>query len=117
MLQPNPTGGLLEYKNYIVARQAASFSPEPPASPGPGPSSQEPPATPLVYRVAASASPGAGSPSLGADIILHRKLDRLERKVDTLTQLVRRLVREEPQEVTPEVPPEVVPPKSRSLQL
>ena len=73
MRQPNPTRGLLEYESYIVARQAASSSPEPSASPGPEPSSQEPPATPLVYQVASSASPGAGSPSHGADLILHRK--------------------------------------------
>lgn len=111
MRQPNPTGGLLEYKNYIVARQAASSSPQPPASPGTGLSSQEAPATSPVYQVAAFASPGAGSPSPGVDLILHRKLDRLERKVDALAQLLRRLVRGEPQEVTPEVPPEVVPPQ------
>ncbi len=96
MRQPNPTGGLLEYKNNIVARQAASSSPQLPASLGPSPSSQEPPATPLVYQVAASASPGAGSPSHGVDLILNRKLDPLERKVDALVQLVRRLMRGEP---------------------
>ena len=111
MRQPNPTGGLLEFMNYIVSRQAATSSPEPPASPLQSPYSQEPPATPLVYQGATSASPGEGSPFPGADFSLHRKLDRLERKVDALTQLVRRLMRGEPQEVTPEVPPEVVPPQ------
>ncbi len=36
---PNPTGPVLNYKNCILARRAASSSPEPPATPGAGPSS------------------------------------------------------------------------------
>jgi hypothetical protein len=97
---PNPTGPVLKYKKYILARHAASSSPEPPATPGAGPSSPVPPTTP----------PPSPTPP-GADPRLLRKLDRLERKVEALTELVRCLTTgEEPPsatDVTPDVTPEV----------
>ena len=74
---PNPTGPVLKYKNYILARRAASSSSEPPATPGAGPSSPVLPTTALPSPV-----------PFGADPSLLRKLDRLERKVDALTELV-----------------------------
>ncbi len=94
----NPTGPVLKYKKYILARNAASSYPEPPATPGAGPSSPVPPTAP----------PPSPAPS-GADPSLLRKLDRLERKVDALTELVRCLMTgEEPPSAT-EAPPDVTP--------
>ena len=97
---PNPTGPVLQYKKYIHARRAASSSPEPPATLGAGPSSPVPCTSP---------HPSPAPP--GADPSLLRKLDRLERKVDALTELVRCLMTgEEPPsatDVTPDGTPEV----------
>jgi len=99
---PNATGPVLKYQKYILARRAASSSPEPPTTPGAAPSSPFPPAIP-------GATPPSPTPP-GADEAI-RKFDRLERKADALTELVRCLMtREEPPsatEVHPEVPPEV----------
>ena len=97
---PNATGPVLKYQKYILARRAASSSPEPPATPGACLSSPLPP----------TAAPLSPSPS-GADPSLLRKLDRLERKVGALTALVRCLTTgEEPPsatDVTPDVTPKV----------
>jgi hypothetical protein len=97
--QENATGSVLKFQKYFLARRDASSSPEPPASAGAGPSSPAPLAT-----------PGAASPSLappGADPRIHRKLDRLERKVDGLTEIIRCLMAGEeapfPTEVNPGV--------------
>ena len=88
--QENATGPVLKFQKYVLARRAASSSPEPPATPGAGPSSPVPPTAPL--------SPPAPSK---ADPSLLRKLDRLERKVDALTELVRCLMTgEEPPSAT-----------------
>ncbi len=103
---PNPTGPVLKYKNYILARNAASSLPEPPATPGAGPSSPARPVTP-------GAAPPSPAPSM-ADPSLLRELDRLKRKVDALTELVRCLMTgkappsatEAPPVVTPEAPAE-----------
>ncbi len=77
-----------------------SPSPEPPATPGAGPSSPVLPTT----------APPSPAPS-GADPSLLRELDRLERKMDVLTELIRCLMTgEEPPfatEVTPDVNSEV----------
>jgi hypothetical protein len=97
MEQQNATGPVLKFQKYVLARRASSSSPEPPATPGAGPSSPAPPAT-----------PGAAPPSLEpsrADPSLLRKLDRLERKLDALTELVRCLMTgEEPPSATDVTP-------------
>ena len=73
----NATGPVLKYQKYILARRVASSSPEPPATPGAGPSSPVPPAT---------APPSPATPR--ANLSLHSKLDRLERKVDAMAELI-----------------------------
>ena len=91
---PNLTGPVLQYKKYILARRAAFSSPEPPATPGAGPSSLVPPTVP----------PPSPAPP-GADPSLLRKLDRLERKVDALAELVRCFMKgEEPPSATDVTP-------------
>ena len=98
----NTTGPVLKYQKYILARRAGSSSPEPPATPGAGPSS----------RVPSTTAPSSSAPS-GADPSLLNKLDRLERKMDILTELVRCLTTgEEPPsatDVTPDVTRNVTP--------
>jgi hypothetical protein len=76
------TGHVLKFQQYVAARRSASSSsPAPPAIPGAGPSSPVPPAV-------APPSPATH----GADMSLHRKLDRLERKIDAMAELIRRLM-------------------------
>jgi hypothetical protein len=95
--QENPTGPVLKFKNYVLSHRASLSSPEPPATPGSGPSSSAPPAT--TGATSLSQTPSAADPSL------HRKLDRLERKVDALTELVRCLMTgEEPPSATESTP-------------
>ncbi len=109
MKQENATGPVLESRKYIIAHRNAETPTTPPAAAPPSPA---PPATPHVYHallLAASASHGAASSSHGADMSLHRNLDLMESKMNSLTELVRRLMAREPLEVTPEVPPEVPP--------
>ena len=104
---PNATGPALRFQKYILARRASSSSPEPPATPGAGPSSPEPLTT----------IPPSPTPS-GADPSFLCKLERLERKVDALTALVRCLMTgEEPPsatDVTLDVIPEV--PEASNLE-
>ena len=98
---------VLKYKNYILARRTASSSPESPATPGAGPSSPVSPTAPPSSPASSEADPS-----------LLRKLDRLERKVDALTELVRRLMTgEEPPSAT-DVAPDVTPeaPEASALE-
>ena len=80
MEQENATGPVLKFQKYVLGRRGASSSPEPPETRGASPYSHAPPATPDV--VLPSPAPS------GADPILHRKLDRLDRKVDALIELI-----------------------------
>ena len=106
MEQENATGPVLIFQNYVLARRGASSSPEPPATPGAGSSSPVPPATPGV------APPSPAPP--GAEPSLLRKLDRLERKVDALTELVRCLMTWEEPPSAAEPPSAMEPPPSTS---
>ena len=99
MEKQGATGPLLKFQQYVAARRSASSSsPTPPTTPRAGPSSPAP----------LAAAPPSLSPS-GADPALHRKLDRLERKMDALTELVRRLVTGEGPPSATDVPPDGTP--------
>jgi hypothetical protein len=74
-------GALLKFQQYVAARRSASCSPEPPATPLAGPPFQIPPIADPLYL-----------PPPSVNMSLHLKLDRLERKVDVLTQLLRGLM-------------------------
>ena len=102
MKQENPTGPVLQFKKYILSHRSAETPTTPPV------------AAPPFLMTPVAAPPSPVTP--GADPSLLRKLDRLERKVDALTELVRCLMTgEEPPsatEATPAVTPAVPEPSA-----
>ncbi len=98
MMQDKPTGGLLKFQQYVIARRIESSSTESPmtlntAPPSPASNTAAPP-SPATYA---------------ADLSLHDKMVLLERKVDALVELIQGLEAKEDPSATPEVAHNVPP--------
>ena len=98
MMQDKPTGGLLKFQQYAIARRSESSSTERPMTPNTAPPSP-------ASNTAAPPSPATHA----ADLSLHDKMVLLERKVDALVELIQGLVAKEDPSATPEVPHSVPP--------
>ena len=80
MEKENATVPFLKFQKYVLTRRGASSSPEPPGSPGVGPSSPDTPRPPdLSLHLLRTP---------WDDLSLHRKLVRPEREVNALTELI-----------------------------
>ncbi len=99
MEQDKPSGGLLKFQQYVIARRSESSSTERPVTPNTAPPSP-------ASNTTAPPSPATHA----ADLCLHDKIAFLERKVGALVELIQGLVvaKEDPS-ATPEVPHNVPP--------